>query len=69
MLLRARDELGLDLACSILIGDKASDIAGAKAEGVGLAVLLEADGENATPDRVVASLHEACEFLFSRELA
>ncbi|MBM3272951.1 HAD family hydrolase [Candidatus Kaiserbacteria bacterium] len=69
MLLRARDELGLDLARSILIGDKTSDIAAAKAAGVGLTVLLGTDVENATPDRVVASLHEACEFLLSRELA
>lgn len=69
MFLRARDELGLDLACSILIGDKASDIAAAKAAGVGLSVLLGSDTGNAAPDRVVASLHEACDFLFSRELA
>ena len=69
MFLRARDELGLDLARSILIGDKASDIAAAKAAGVGLTVLLGADIETAAPDGVVASLHEACELLFSRELA
>lgn len=62
MLLRARDELGLDLACSILIGGKASDIAAAKAAGVGITVLLGADVENATPDRVVASLKEVCIF-------
>ena len=69
MLLRARDELGLDMARSILIGDKGSDIAAAKAAGVGLTVLLGADIESAAPDRVVASLHEACELLFSQELA
>ena len=69
MFLRARDELGLDLARSILIGDKASDIAAAKAAGVGLTVLLGADIETAAPDGVVASLHEACELMFSRELA
>jgi D-glycero-D-manno-heptose 1,7-bisphosphate phosphatase len=69
MLLRARDELGLDLARSILIGDKGSDIAAAKAAGVGLTVLLGADTENAAPDKVVASLHEACALLFSQELA
>lgn len=69
MLLRARDELGLDLGRSILIGDKSSDIAAAKAAGVGLTVLLGADVENAAPDRVVASLKEACELLFSQELA
>jgi D-glycero-D-manno-heptose 1,7-bisphosphate phosphatase len=69
MLLRARDELGLDLGSSILIGDKGSDIAAAKAAGVGLAVLLGADVENAAPAKVVASLHEAFELLLSRELA
>ena len=68
MLLRARDELGLDLGLSILIGDKGSDIAAAKAAGVGVTVMLGADTGNAVPDRVVASLHEACDFLFSREL-
>ena len=67
MFLRARDDLGLDLGSSILIGDKGSDIAAAKATGVGLTVLLGADAENASPDRVVASLHEACELLLSRE--
>lgn len=69
MLLRARDELGLDLGRSILVGDKGSDIAAAKAAGVGLTVLLGADTENAAPDKVVASLHEACALLFSQELA
>ena len=68
MLLRARDELGLDMARSILIGDKGSDIAAAKAAGVGVTVLLGADVQDAAPDRVVASLHEACAFLFLRSL-
>lgn len=69
MLLRARDELGLDLERSILIGDKASDIAAAKAAGVGLSLLLGTDSENAAPDRVVTSLHEARVLLFSTGLA
>lgn len=64
MFFRARDELGLDLGGSILIGDKASDIAAAKAAGVGISVLLGSDTGNDAPDRVVASLHEACDFLF-----
>lgn len=66
MLLRARDELGLDLGRSILIGDKGSDIAAAKAAGIGLTVLLGTDIENTVPDRVVASLHEACTILQNR---
>lgn len=40
MILRARDDLGLWLEGSILIGDKASDIAAARAASVGMAVLL-----------------------------
>jgi len=62
MLLRARDDLGLDLARSILIGDKASDIAAAKAAGVGLTLLLGSDIENATPNKLVYSLKEVCTF-------
>jgi len=63
MILRARDELGLDLGRSVLIGDKGSDIAAARAAGIGLSVLLGADIENAAPDRAVASLQEACAVL------
>jgi D-glycero-D-manno-heptose 1,7-bisphosphate phosphatase len=35
MILRARDELALDLADSVLVGDKDSDIAAGRAAGVG----------------------------------
>lgn len=62
MLLRARDDLGLDMTRSILIGDKASDIAAAKAAGVGLSILLGSDIDNSSPDKVVHSLQEACAF-------
>ncbi len=44
MLLKARDALGLDLPRSVLIGDKASDIAAGRAAGVGHLLLL---GESA----------------------
>lgn len=70
MLLRARDELGLDLARSILIGDKASDIAAAKAAGVGITLQLGSDIEDSTSNKVVYSLKEACSFfkdLYRRE--
>jgi len=67
MLLRARDELGLDMGRSILIGDRGSDIVAAKAAGVGLTVLLGTDVDNAAPGRVVVSLHEACTLLSSWE--
>ncbi|MGH9452519.1 MAG: D-glycero-beta-D-manno-heptose 1,7-bisphosphate 7-phosphatase [Terriglobia bacterium] len=42
MILRAKDELNLDLKSSILIGDKLSDIYAAEAAGVGRKVLLRA---------------------------
>ncbi len=50
MLFRARDELALDLAGSVLVGDKASDIEAARAAGVGHPVLFdpEAIGNAAT---------------------
>jgi D-glycero-D-manno-heptose 1,7-bisphosphate phosphatase len=40
LLLRARDELDLDLAHSFLVGDKMSDIEAARAAGVGRAYLV-----------------------------
>lgn len=48
MILRARDDLGLLLETSILVGDKASDIAAAQAAKVGKSVLM-------TPSHVVTS--------------
>lgn len=49
MILEARDELGLDLAASILLGDKPSDVQAGLAAGVGLNLLLVADGSAAAP--------------------
>ena len=40
MLLRARDDFNLNLAASVLVGDKLSDIYAAKAAGVGTTILL-----------------------------
>jgi D-glycero-D-manno-heptose 1,7-bisphosphate phosphatase len=40
MILQAQQELGLDLECSILIGDKASDIEAGIASGLGLNILF-----------------------------
>lgn len=45
MLLAAAADLHLDLAASVLIGDKASDIVAAAAAGVGLRILLGAAGQ------------------------
>lgn len=58
MILRARDELGLDLSRSVLVGDKSTDIAAAKAAGVGVSILLADGGEACmpVPDWVVPSL-------------
>jgi D-glycero-D-manno-heptose 1,7-bisphosphate phosphatase len=41
MLLRAHADLGLDLASSVLIGDKATDIQAAEAAGIGTRILLK----------------------------
>lgn len=44
MLLRAQRELGIDMAASLMVGDKPSDIEAARAAGVGRAYLVgEAD--------------------------
>jgi len=40
MILRARQDLGLDLARSILVGDKASDVAAGHAAGVGCCIRI-----------------------------
>ena len=62
MILRARDELGIDLSRSILIGDKESDILAGKTAGVGINVLLvPADSRRSvvsSADFIVATLLE-----------
>jgi D-glycero-D-manno-heptose 1,7-bisphosphate phosphatase len=67
MLLRARDELGLDLAGSVLIGDKDSDIAAGRAAGVGRLVKLVLDAKARVsaegPLTVVDSLEAATSWL------
>lgn len=69
MILRARDELGLDLAQSVLIGDKYSDIAAGRSAGVGRTILLcvhENDKSHAKlsqADVQVLSLREASQYL------
>ncbi len=66
MILRARDDLGLNLAASILIGDKDTDMAAGRAAGVGHLLLLQTEpGEVVTPGDVVAvhDLAQAREWL------
>jgi D-glycero-D-manno-heptose 1,7-bisphosphate phosphatase len=43
MFLRARDELGLSLADSVMIGDKPSDVAAARRAGVGRSFLIRSE--------------------------
>ncbi len=68
MILRARDELGLLLEGSILVGDKASDIAAARAANVGRAVLLAPSHVTVLPkpDFQADSLSEINELLFTK---
>ena len=65
MLLRARDELGIDLAKSVMIGDKESDMLAAAAAGIGKKILLaENDGTSIEADAVCQSLAEIQSLLF-----
>lgn len=68
MLLDAAAELGIDLAASVMVGDRASDIeAGARAGCRTALVDLgdAAETRSATPDKVVASLDEATDWILS----
>jgi D-glycero-D-manno-heptose 1,7-bisphosphate phosphatase len=67
MLLRAQSELNLDLASSILIGDKASDIQAGAAAGVGTRVLLPRSEDEIQDHlcQVVRSLDEIRHRFFS----
>ena len=68
MILRAQADLALDLEHSILVGDKASDIAAARSAGVGRAVILGsafvAHEAGSEPDIQADSLQEVRERLF-----
>lgn len=69
MLLAAAHDLGVDLAASIMIGDKTSDMRAGDAAGVGTLLLLDPAGEQrAGParTRVCASLDEAARALAGR---
>ena len=57
MLLRAARELGLSLADSLLIGDKPSDIAAARAAGVAQAILVDSENPESTPAGVQPDHH------------
>ena len=67
MILRARDELGIDLANSVMIGDKESDMLAAAAAGIGKKVLLaKNDGAGVAADAVCQSLVDIQALLFPR---
>ena len=69
MLFQAQRELGIDLAASILIGDKLSDIAAGIAAGVGRNLLLQAEGSDARPGYVrIGMLREALPYLANPRL-
>jgi len=60
LLFQARDDLGLDLGRSVLVGDKESDIAAGRAAGVAATVLFRPGGERpATRADAVLPTHAA----------
>lgn len=70
MLLQARDELGLDLPASLLVGDKGSDIEAGVRAGVGTNLLLVRSGPAPScpvaPSAVIRRLAEAIAWLDAR---
>lgn len=69
MILSAQRDFDLDLANSILIGDKATDIQAGIAADVGTNLLFSKrpyDGLNSHPSKVIASLSEALIFITRR---
>ena len=65
MLLKARDQLRLDLAASALVGDRETDIQAAISAGVGRRLLIDSDEAPAETgaDAVVESLADAVAWL------
>ncbi len=60
MLLLAAQELGLDLAASLLVGDTESDIEAGRAAGLGWTVLLHADAGSPPVTRANCIAHQLC---------
>lgn len=70
LLLQAARELGLDLAASVLVGDKRSDIDAARAAGAGWALLVRSghgvpDADVAAADACLADLAEAAQWVLA----
>lgn len=70
MIFRAEKDLGLDLARSALVGDSLSDIAAAKAAGVGHSIYFSKSDDSAdlapdlAPDICLSSLPKVIDYLF-----
>ena len=58
MLLQARDEFGINMALSIMVGDKRTDMQAGAAAGIGTLLWLNPDEEDG-PGEPVFSLHQA----------
>lgn len=70
MLFKARDAFGIDMATSVMIGDRETDIEAAINGGVGTRLLVEGAEEDLSAtraDAVVASLAEAVDWLAARD--
>jgi D-glycero-D-manno-heptose 1,7-bisphosphate phosphatase len=63
LLLRAADELGLDLAASVMIGDAPSDVLAGAAAGCRTVLVAPSLESGSRPDLVVADLPEAARLL------
>lgn len=71
MILRARDELGLDLGRSFLVGDKRSDIQAGMAAGVGQNILVQSghpvtEADQRLADICLPGLPEAADWITTR---
>ena len=77
MLLRARDEMGIDLESSYMVGDSIRDVEAGQRVGATTVLVLtghgkgqlthQSDGWRRRPDHIAADLREAMEWIFERE--
>lgn len=64
LFLRARDELGLDLGRSVLVGDRRTDLQAGRRAGVGICLLYAPAGETCPEaNAVIADLRDAERYL------
>jgi len=77
MLLRAREEMGVDLAASYMIGDSVRDIEAGRAAGTATVLVLtgygkgelayKSQGWTVRPDHVAEDLLDAVDWILARE--